>query len=116
MALVFPLLAGVATDAVAAQASAASVSSKTGERAGREVPYAELEQHIGERIEIRSTYGTVRRGVLTKYTNVELTLRLDFGKGTIELTVPKDTVASAWLLGPEPAAHGARNAARAEKN
>lgn len=86
---------------------------------GQAVPYAELEHHVGQEVVIHTTLGTVRRGVLAKYTNVALTLKMVFGTGTIDLTVPKETVRTARLIpgGAAPPADGkAREASSAEKN
>ncbi|MGA9423302.1 MAG: hypothetical protein WBW61_13150 [Rhodanobacteraceae bacterium] len=65
---------------------------------GRDVPYEELENHVGDEIEIHTTYGTVRRGTLTQYTSVELTMKLD-NHGEIDLSVPRETVKSVTLIG-----------------
>lgn len=99
-------LALVAGFAIAASAGAAAPKD-TGE--GREVAYAELEQHVGEEIEVQTTFGTTRRGVLTGYTTVSISMTLDAEAGSIDLTVPKETVRAVRVLGPaEPAMEGAR--------
>ncbi|MGB8378583.1 MAG: hypothetical protein WCE70_08975 [Rhodanobacteraceae bacterium] len=107
-------LAGTARSAQSAaregSGNAAGASTRVN---GRDVPYQELEHHVGEQIEIHTTYGTVRRGTLTQYTNVELTVKLN-NHGAIELSVPRDTVQRATLIGD--VAPTAKEAGSAQKN
>jgi hypothetical protein len=69
-----------------------------GQPAAEAVAYAGLEQRVGDMLLIETTHNTVRRGVLVKYTNVGLTLRLGPDHGSIELSVPRDTIRSVRVL------------------
>ncbi|GAA0703999.1 hypothetical protein [Dokdonella soli] len=77
---------------------------------GEAVAYEALEHHIGAEIAVETTLNTVRRGKLVKYTNPALTLQLGPEAGSIELSVPRETVRSIRLLPstvpaqPEPGA------------
>jgi hypothetical protein len=82
--------------------------------AGGAVSYADLEHHVGERIAVQSSYGTVRRGVLKSWNNIEVVLDVEFGTGTLELTMPKDTIASVELLGPKAPPSATREPDRAQ--
>ncbi len=63
----------------------------------REVGYQDLEKHVGERIVVHTTNGTVRSGTLLKYTNVSITVQLGPEAGAIELSMPRNTVRTAWV-------------------
>lgn len=67
---------------------------------GREIAYTELEHHVGDEIVIQTTFDTTRRGVLTGYTTVSVSMKLGPDAGSIDLTVPKDTVRSVRVIGP----------------
>ncbi|HEY0178858.1 MAG TPA: hypothetical protein VGC30_04390, partial [Dokdonella sp.] len=95
LALVLPPLA----------AAAAAEAAPSGARAaGAAVEYAELEHEIGAELAIDTTFNTTRRGVLVKYTNPTLTLRLGPEAGSIDLSVPRDTVRRITILKPAPPA------------
>jgi hypothetical protein len=81
--------------------------------AGKVVDYAELEQHVGDEITVETTLGTLRHGVLVKYTNPALTLQLGPEHGSIELTVPRDTVRNVSVTTP---AAPPQDAGSAKKN
>lgn len=72
--------------------------------AGQTVEYATLAQHVGDEIVVETTLNTVRRGTLVKYTNPTLTLQLGPEHGSIELSVPHETVRSVRVLKAAPAA------------
>ncbi|MBX3693202.1 hypothetical protein [Dokdonella sp.] len=63
----------------------------------REVEYPALERHVGKAIVVHTTNDTVRTGTLLKYTNVNLTIQLGPEAGSIELTVPRNTVRRAFV-------------------
>ena len=73
---------------------------------GKVVEYSELEQHVGSDIVVETTLGTVRRGKLLKYTNPGLTIQLGPEHGSVEFSVPRETVRNVSLVLPsaEPAA------------
>ena len=58
----------------------------------REVEYTDLERHVGAHLVVQTTNDTVRSGTLIKYTNVGLTVRLGPEAGSIDLSMPKNTV------------------------
>jgi hypothetical protein len=70
---------------------------------GKLVEYTELEQHVGSDIIVETTLGTVRRGKLIKYTNPGLTIELSPEHGSIDLSVPRETVRNVSLVLPPPA-------------
>ena len=67
---------------------------------GRLVEYTELEHQIGAQLAVETTLNTVRRGWLIKYTNPALTLQLGPEAGSIELSVPRETVRSVRIVAP----------------
>lgn len=93
--------------AALANAAPAAKPAQAAEPAGQVVAYAALEHHVGAEILIETTLNTVRRGVLVKYTNPTLTLQLGPEHGSIELSVPQETVRSVRVLksAPQGAAH-----------
>ena len=62
------------------------------------VSYGDLRQHIGESVIVHTTFKTTRSGVLTAFSNTELTLRVETPSGPTEFTIPKNTVSSAALV------------------
>lgn len=58
----------------------------------REIDYASLVDKIGSQLIIRTTNDTTRSGELIRYTNVTLTLQLGPEAGSIELSVPRDSI------------------------
>lgn len=92
------LALGVAiVPALAAGPAKAKAKSEQAPSNQREVEYAALERHVGEAIVVHTTNGTVRSGTLLKYTNVNLTVRLGPEAGSIDLTVPRNTVRRAFV-------------------
>ncbi len=92
-----PLYAGAAAPVTPPAAQVAS---------GEAVADADLEHRLGAELVIETTLNTVRRGVLVKYTNPALTLRLGPDHGSIQLSVPRETIRSVRVLdaAPQPAA------------
>ncbi|MBO9663147.1 hypothetical protein [Dokdonella sp.] len=81
----------------------------------RPIHYEELEQQIGAEIAVETTLNTVRRGTLIKYTNPTLTLKLGPQMGSIDFSVPRDTVRSITLITPAPQPAAQENGS-AQKN
>ncbi len=90
-------------------------AAKPAQPGGTPVEYAELEQQVGAEISVETTLNTVRRGVLTRYTGPALTLKLGPQMGSIDFTVPRETVRTITLITPaqKPAA---KEAGSAKKN
>lgn len=65
---------------------------------GQVVPYEALRGMEGRRFEIVSVYGTRRRGILEKYTDAALTVRLSGREGALRLSMPQRTVREVRLL------------------
>ncbi|MDR3389770.1 MAG: hypothetical protein P4L92_22240 [Rudaea sp.] len=84
---------------VVATASAATKTSAAPEPAQREIAYADLETQVGKRITVHTRLGTVRSGILTKYTKSEIDMKLDEGT---DLTVPANTIRSLSIPVPPP--------------
>jgi predicted cobalt transporter CbtA len=66
------------------------------------IAYKELESRIGAELAIETTFNTVRRGTLVRYTNPGLTLRLGPEAGAIELEVPAETIRRVSIVTPAP--------------
>jgi hypothetical protein len=80
------------------------------------VPYAELENHIGAELAIETTFNTIRRGVLTKYTNPGIKIQLGPEAGSIELDVPAETIRSVSIVTPAASATPTPQAATPQGN
>ncbi len=99
-------LAGPA-HAAAKGKTAVSVKPRTAEPAKPEseaIEYKELEHRIGSELIIETTFNTIRRGVLTKYTNPGLKIQLGPEGGSIELDVPAETIRSVRIVTPAASA------------
>ena len=83
---------------------------------GEPVAYDALEHHVGDEIAIETTLNTVRRGKLVKYTNPTLTIRLGPEHGSIDLSVPRETIRSIRVLPAAPAQPESGASSRAKKN
>jgi len=75
-----------------AQAVKAPAGSSLAEPTQESIPYDELKSHVGERIVVHTRYKTTRTGVLTKFSQIELTLTMPTPSGPAEMTLPKETV------------------------
>ena len=80
--------------AFAAPHASAAVSHAVTAPPEQAVKYADLAQHVGDQIVVHTTFKTVRRGMLVKFSKAALTLKLE---GEAELTVPVETVSSVAL-------------------
>jgi nucleoid-associated protein YgaU len=92
-ALAASIASGVAFAAPHASASASHAVTAPPEQA---VKYADLAQHVGDQIVVHTTFKTVRRGTLVKFSKAALTLKLKL-EGEAELTVPVETIGSVAL-------------------
>jgi hypothetical protein len=69
---------------------------------GRGLVYSDLRAFEGRRIEVESTFGSVRRGTLEKYTDTAITLRLEQRERGLKVTMPQATVREVRLLDARP--------------
>lgn len=111
------LAVSIGTDVACAAAPAKkATSAKPAGPIGHVVDYTELENHVGAEVVIETTLGTVRRGTLVKYTNPGLTLQLGPEHGSIDLSVPRETVRSASVMDATAPVEDAAGADSAKKN
>ncbi|MEO7432418.1 MAG: hypothetical protein ABIR62_10380, partial [Dokdonella sp.] len=82
--------------AAAAKARAAEPAKSESEL----IEYKDLENRIGSELIIETTFNTIRRGMLTKYTNPALKIQLGPEGGSIELDVPAETIRSVRIVTP----------------
>jgi len=59
------------------------------------IAYADLREHLGERIVVQTRFRTTRVGTLSKFSKMELTLTVDTPTGSSEITIPRDNVVRA---------------------
>jgi len=96
------------------KAKATDVKAKTAEPAkpaSEVIAYKELEHRIGAELIIETTFNTIRRGVLVKYTNPGLKIQLGPEGGSIELDVPAETIRSVSIVTPVTPASPTQQAA-----
>ncbi len=105
-------LAFVASAAPAAKKAAAAPAVPT----GAPIEYSELEHRIGDHLIVETTLDTVRRGTLIKYTNPTLTLQLGPENGSIELSVPRETIRSLRIIPAAESTPQQQGDGSAEKN
>jgi hypothetical protein len=91
-ALCISLALALACAATAGAAEKAGAGARAAAAADNSIPYDDLKYHVGESITVHTRYQTTRIGVLTKFSQVELTLSVPTVSGPAELTLPKDTV------------------------
>ena len=60
----------------------------------------ELEQRVGSDLVVETTLGTVRRGKLLKYTNPGITIQLGPEHGSVELSMPRETISNVSVVLP----------------
>ena len=65
---------------------------------GESVPYAALEKHIGERVQIKTKMGSLRTGTVLSSNSYQTNLKLDAEDGGFNLNVFADTVAEVRLV------------------
>jgi hypothetical protein len=83
-----------------AETPAAAVEAKPSQPIGKLVEYTELEQRVGSDLVIETTFDTVRRGKLVKYTNPGITIQLGPEHGAVELSVPRETIRNVSVVLP----------------
>jgi hypothetical protein len=118
-AIAFALTSACAFANAAPAAAAAAAAKKSAEAAkprGQVVEYKELEHQIGAQIVVETNLNTARRGTLVKYTNPTLTLQLGPEAGSIELSVPHDSIRRITLVEPAPAPVSTQESGSAKKN
>ncbi|HEY0232087.1 MAG TPA: hypothetical protein VGC55_12615 [Dokdonella sp.] len=79
-------------------------SAEPAKAVGHPVEYQELEGKVGALVVVETNLNTARRGTLIKWTNPTLVLQLGPEAGSIELSVPHDSIRRITLLDPLPAA------------
>jgi hypothetical protein len=62
------------------------------------IAYADLAPYIGREIEVRTLWGSRRRGTLVDYAQARMLLRLPAAQGGFDLTVPAETVLEVRIL------------------
>lgn len=67
---------------------------------GTEIPYDELPRHIGTEVEVSTTLGTVRRGVLTGASSISIVIKLASEEGGFPLSMPKYNIVKVRLAPP----------------
>ena len=88
------MLAFASTTSFAAPATGSKSSKAVTTNASslREIEYEALENKVGKKLVINTTNNTTRSGELTRYTKVTLTLQMGPEHGSIELSVPRETI------------------------
>lgn len=83
---------------------AADTPADVAKPAEKAIEYKELEHNIGAELAIETTFNTVRRGTLVKYTNPGLTIQLGPEAGSVQLEVPAETIRRVSIVTPAPQA------------
>jgi hypothetical protein len=83
-----------------AQTVAPAAEAKVSQPTGKLVEYTELEQRVGSDLVVETTLGTVRRGKLLKYTNPGITIQLGPEHGSVELSMPRETISNVSVVLP----------------
>ena len=65
---------------------------------GDVIPYASLDKHIGERVQITTKMGSVRHGTVASTNTYQTSLKLDAEEGGFNLNIFADTVAEVRLI------------------
>jgi hypothetical protein len=65
---------------------------------GEVVPYATLDKHLGERVQITTKMGSVRHGTVLASNSYQTNLKLDPEEGGFNLNIFADTVAEVHLI------------------
>jgi hypothetical protein len=84
----------------AADAATPAAPAKASQPIGKLVEYTELEQRVGSDLVIETTFDTVRRGKLVKYTNPGIAIQLGPEHGAVELSVPRETIRNVSVVLP----------------
>jgi len=104
-----PLLTALAAAALLLGGSGAYAAKPTkpaeaAKPVGQPIEYQDLEGKVGAVIVVETNLNTARRGTLIKWTNPTLVLQLGPEAGSIDLSVPRESVRRITLLDPPPAA------------
>lgn len=81
---------------------------------GSEVGYRDLQGMIGAHLQVSTTLGTIRRGILTNYGTYMSYLKLDAEEGGFTLAIPADTIVQIRQIPGAPSVALARGAADAK--
>jgi hypothetical protein len=68
------------------------------------VPYAELQNYVGEDVMVHTTMGTLRTGKLSKFTNSAIVLHVPNSSSGFDLEVTFNTFKDAVVIIPPPPA------------
>lgn len=91
------------TDGAAETTAAPAPEAGTTLAPGTEIGYDELPQHLGAEVEVSTTLGTVRRGVLTGASSISIVVELSPEEGGFPLSMPKYNIVKVRLA-PLPTA------------
>ena len=116
LALVLAFALIPATRAATPKAAPAKKSAEPAKPVGEAVEYESLESRVGQQIVIETTLKTVRRGTLIKYTQPVLTMQLGPESGSIELSVPRETIKTITVLAPSASTDKDQGMSGAKKN
>jgi hypothetical protein len=75
-----------------APAVAANGATSAMPEPGAVVPYAHLQHLVGQHVDIATTYGSVRKGVVTLVGPITASLQLDKEEGGLLLTMPANSI------------------------
>lgn len=78
----------------------APAAADAGPVPGTELAYDELPDHIGREVEVTTTLGTVRRGVITGASSISIVLKLAPEDGGFPLSMPKYNIVKVRLAPP----------------
>jgi|GEM_PF-5176255 len=87
-----------ADDAAVAAPSTASKANSRSALNERQVPFEELKNRVGQRVIIRTTYNTVRSGLITAYDATSLDITTDKAQGGFSLSVPRETIKTVSIM------------------
>ena len=116
LALVLAFALIPAAQAATPKAAPAKKSAEPAKPVGEAVEYESLESRVGQQIVIETTLKTVRRGTLIKYTQPVLTMQLGPESGSIELSVPRETIKTITVLAPSASTDKDQGMSGAKKN
>ena len=102
----FSLMRRIAVLAGLSLASAAAFAAAGRVRVVEVVSYAQLGNHVGAQVVVRTTLGSRRAGTLVRHTQTALRLRLSPADGGVELDIPSSSVKDAEVLTEPDASAG----------
>lgn len=95
-----PVADGVAAATDVPVAATQDKDAAAGPAAGDEIPYDALPDHIGAEVEVSTSLGTVRRGVLTGASSISIVIKLAKEEGGFPLSMPKYNIVKVRLAPP----------------